>query len=51
MNIIERAFKNILNLFSFEDDNFVIVCEPFILEGDTSVISNYKKYQIIFIYK
>lgn len=42
MNIIESALKKILNLFSFEDDNFVIVREPFILEGDTSVISNYK---------
>ena len=41
MNIIESSLKKILNLFCFEDDKFVIVREPFILEGDTSVISNY----------
>lgn len=41
MNIIESALKKILNLFCFEDDIFVIKREPFILEGDTSVISNY----------
>ena len=41
MNIIESAFKKILNLFCFEHDKFVIRREPFILEGDTSVISNY----------
>ena len=42
MNIIERAFKKILNLLYLEDVNFVIKREPFILEGDTYVISNYK---------